>query len=553
MVTNRHYYFARLFFLCLACLQLAVFVQAQNRSAAKFDVVIYGAGSSGFTAAIQAARLGKKVALVEPSAHIGGMNVEGLGGTDIDNHAEFQNSIAVGGLALEFYRRIAIYYHRENEFEQMIRDKTKQTALWRFEPHVAEAVITKWLQEYPIRIYKNAGLRENSGVEKKGNCIRKIYLENQLVLEANMFIDATLDGDLMAAAGVSTTFGREANAKYNETHNGIRDNTEHAQFAVAVDPYIIPGDPSSGLIATIQPDSLGTPGEGDENIQAFCFRMCFTKDSDLKIPFTMPEGYKRSDYEIYLRYLKKGGKLYTPVVSIPNGKTDLGAWHDLSHNLYGMNKGYPVASYKRRAEILLQHRRFTQGLFYFLSNDKEVGELDPSLQKEWKQWGLAGDEFLDNEGWPRMFYVRDGRRLVADFVITENHIRKDNAQPLPHPVAVAFWPADLHSVRRIVKNGIAYNEGFVFGGDWWKPFSIPYDAIIPKKEECSNLLVPACPSSSHVAYGAIRIEFTFMELGQASAIAACLAINQHKTVQQLDYTILLQQLKKAGAKYSLDN
>ncbi|MFT4156241.1 FAD-dependent oxidoreductase [Parafilimonas sp.] len=539
--------------LCLFFIWISVASFGQNAQVEEFDVVVYGGGSAGFIAAIQAAKLGKKVALAEPSAHVGGMNVEGLGGTDIDNHAEFQNSTAVGGLALEFYRRIAACYHRQAEFEEMIKLKAKRPELWRFEPHIAEAVITKWLQEYPVHLYKNARLKEKGGVVKVRNRIRKICLENNVILGAHIFIDATPEGDLMAAAGVSTTFGRESNAKYNETKNGIQNGTRHAQFAVQVDPYVIPGDPQSGLIVTVQPDSLGTPGTGDENIQAYCFRMCLSRDTSKKIPFSMPQGYKRSDYEIYLRYLRKGGKLYVPVVSIPNGKTDLGAWHDLSHNLYGMNKEYPVASYKRRGEILQEHRRFTQGLFYFLSNDEEVGRLDAALQQEWKQWGLAADEFPDNNGWPRMFYVRDGRRLVSDFVITENYIRKDSRLALPHPVAVAFWPPDLHSVRRIVKNGYAYNEGAIFGGDWWKPFGIPYDAIVPKKEECANLLAPACPSASHVAYGSIRIEFTFMELGQASAVAACLAIDENKNVQDIKYSGLVQQLKAEGAKFSVVN
>lgn len=519
----------------------------QNGNTTKFDVVVYGGGSAGFIAAIQVARLGKSVALVDPSAHIGGMNVEGLGGTDIDNHPEFQNSGAVNGLALEFYRRIAVYYHREAAFDEMLRQKAKRPELWRFEPHAAQAVIDEWIREYPIRVFTKARLKEKRSVLKVQDQIERLFFENYLVLDGKVFIDATTEGDLMAASGVSTTFGREPNAKYGETKNGVRENTDHAQFAVQVDPYKIPGDPQSGLIATVQSDSLGTPGSGDENIQAFCFRMCLTRDKARQIPFSMPAGYRRSDYEIYLRYLKAGGKLYIPQAAIPNGKTDLGAWHDLSHNLYGMNRQYPVAAYRKRAAILKEHRRFTQGLFYFLANDKEVGDMDPGLQQEWKHWGLAADEFTDNAGWPRMFYVRDGRRLVSDFVLTENYIRKDSHLALPHPVAMAYWPPDLHSVRRIVRNGFAYNEGFVFGGDWWKPFGIPYEAIVPRKKECANLLVPACPSASHVAYGAIRIEFTFMELGQASAVAACRAIEEKCAVQDISRSDLLQQLQAAHA------
>ncbi|GAA4780073.1 FAD-dependent oxidoreductase [Olivibacter ginsenosidimutans] len=517
-----------------------------------YDIIVYSGSSAGFTAAIAAAKLGKKVALLEPGRHIGGMNVEGLGGTDIDNHAEFQNSGAVGGLALEFYRRIARYYHREEAFEALLARHDKQSGLWRFEPHVAQQVIDQWLSEYPIDIFYGAIIREQEGVIKKKGIIQEIRLTNGQAFQAKMFIDASLEGDLLAHAGVSTAIGREANRQYGEEHNGIRAETTHAQFLVQVDPYRMMGDSTSGLIATIQPEPLGTPGEADKHLQAYCFRMCLSKDKNNQLPFTKPADYRRSDYEIYLRYLKAGGKLYVPVVSIPNNKTDLGAWHDLSHNLYGMNLGYPEGDQQVRDSILHQHRNFTQGLFYFLAHDPEVGQLDSALQREWASWGLAKDEFTDNEGWPRQFYVRDGRRLVSDMVITENHIRKKNPLPLIHPVAIAFWPPDLHSVRRIVRKGYAYNEGFVFGGDWWRPFGIPYEALVPKAGECRNLLAPACPSSSHVAYGAIRIEFTFMELGQASGAAASLAIDGKHTVQQVPYEQLQALLLKEKAILALD-
>ncbi len=512
-----------------------------------YDIVIYGGGSAGFIAAIQAAKLGKQVALLEPSQHLGGMNIEGLGGTDIDNHAEFQNSLAVGGLALEFYRRIAKTYGRAHEFEDMVSKKAKRFDLWRFEPHIAQQVIDQWVAEYPIAVFYGARLKEKRGVEKAGNRIKRIHLDDGQSFVSKVFIDASIEGDLLFHAGVSTAVGRESNSQYGETNNGIRGETTHAQFAVKVDPYKVPNDPHSGLISTIVADELGTPGDGDNYIQAYCFRMCLTKDKENQIAFSKPESYDRNDYEIYLRYLRAGGKLYVPQVSIPNGKTDLGAWHDLSHNLYGMNRGYPEGGYALRDSILRYHRNFTQGLFYFLANDREVGQLDGALQKEWASWGLAKDEFLDNGGWPRQFYVRDGRRMVSDFVITEHHIRQLEPALLPHPVAMAFWPPDLHSVRRIVKDGYAYNEGFVFGGDWWRPFGIPYEAIVPKSSECTNLITASCPSSSHVAYGAIRIEFTFMALGQASAVAASLAIDGKKPVQDVPYVQLQKILLEEKA------
>ncbi|MFT4032602.1 MAG: FAD-dependent oxidoreductase [Siphonobacter sp.] len=508
-----------------------------------FDVIVYGATPAGITAAIQVARMGQRVALLEPSAHLGGIMVEGLGGTDIDNHTEFQNSPAVGGLALEFYRRVAKAYGKTAELEEVLQKRLKKSGLWRFEPHVAEQIIQQWVKEYPIQVFIKSRLSEKPGaVRKAGALIKQISLENGRSFRANVFIDATLEGDLLHAAGITTVIGREANAVYGETKNGIRALTNHAQFAVHVDPYCIPGQPTSGLIPTIQGELLGTPGAGDQHIQAYCFRMCLTKNPANRIPFEKPVGYQRETYEIYLRYLRAGGKLYTPVVSIPNGKTDLGAWHDLSHNLYGMNTDYPAGNYAVRKKILDEHRQFTQGLFYFLANDEEVGQLAPDLQKEWAGWGLAKDEFIDNEGWPRQFYVRDARRIVSDYVMTEHHVSKESPVEVKDPVAMAFWPPDVHSVRRIVKDGFAYNEGFVFGGNSWKPFGISYHALVPRPAECTNLLTPTCPSSSHIAFGAIRIEFTFMALGQACGTAAVLANQNQTSVQQVNVQQLQKQL-----------
>ena len=529
------------------CLWLAGYsVTAQNA----YDVVVYGGTAGGIAAAIQVAKSGKTVALVEPSGHLGGMSVEGLGGSDIDNHQAFRNSPAVGGLALEFYRRIAKVYGREAAFERMLAEKAKQPALWRFESSVAERVFNDWVNQYPrnLRVFlKHRLLETNAAVRKQGTTITTIQTENGASFRAKIFIDATIEGDLLARAGITTAVGREANRQYNETLNGIRAVTDHAQFAVRVNPYQNPADPRSGLIPAIQDEPLGAPGAGDKRLQAFCFRVCLTRDSANRISFTKPARYDRGQYEIYLRYLKAGGKLYRPQANLPGGKTDLGAWHDLSHNLYGMNTAYPEGNYATRNRIVSQHRTFTQGLFYFLSQDPEVGQLDADLQREWAAWGYAKDEFTDNGSFPRMFYVRDARRMVSEYVITEHHVKRRNPTPVEDPVGIAYWPTDVHSVRRIVRDGYAYNEGFVFGGDYWRPLPVSYRALVPKASECTNLLTPTCPSSSHIAYGAIRLEWTFMILGQAVGSAAVLAIEDRKTVQQIDYATLKQRLVAAGA------
>lgn len=539
-----------IFLTSYSCYCRVAFVSNETQAAnenLRFDVVIYGGTPAGLAAAIQVARMGKSVAIVEPASYLGGIMVNGLGGTDIDNHSNFQNSFAVGGIALEFYRKVAQYYGRLSEFDAKLKNHTKDASIWRFEPHVADEIIKAWLKEYPISIFLNTRLKEKPGaVRKKKTNIEQIETEGGTRFSAKVFIDASIEGDLLASAGVSTIWGRESNAQYGETKNGIQTENTHTPFKVKVDPYVVPGNPSSGLIATIQDETLGIPGEGDKSIQAYCFRMCLTKNANNRIAFAEPENYDRSQYEIYLRYLKAGGKLYTPSADIPNGKTDLGAWHDLSHNLYGYNRKYPEGNFATRQQVFDEHKSFTQGLFYFLANDAEVGLLDASLQNTWKQWGLCKDEFTDNGGWPRLFYVRDGRRMVSDYVITEHHSDRVNPASVDDPVAVAYWPPDLHSTRRIVKNGFAFNEGNVFGGNDWRPFGISYRALVSKKNECTNLLTPTCPSSSHVAYGAIRIEFTFMSLGQAAGLVAVLAIENKVGVQQVDYPLLKEKLLKTG-------
>lgn len=535
--------------LLLQTLMVVANSTAQVKPAKPYDVIIYGATPAGVCAAIQVARSGKSVALIEPTASVGGIMVNGLGGTDIDNHSDFHNSTAVSGIALEFYRKVAKHYGRLAEFDEKLKAGIKVPSIWRFEPHVADSIITNWLKEYHIPIQANTALSESAdAVKKTGTRITQIKTLNGKIYTARVFIDASLEGDLLAKAGISYTWGRESNSLYNETKNGIIRETTKAQFLVKVDPYKTPGDPNSGGIPTIQDEPFGIPGDEDRLLQAYCFRMCLTKDPKNQIAFSKPENYDRGQYEIYLRYLRAGGKLYVPDVSIPNGKTDLGAWHDLSHNLYGMNRGYANGNYATRKQIFDQHKTFTQGLFYFLTNDAEVGRLAPALQKAWQQWGLSKDEFTATQGWPAQFYVRDARRMVSDYVITQHHVSRTNPVAVADPVTLAYWPTDLHSVRRIVKDGYAYNEGYVFGGDEWRPFGISYRALVPKKTECTNLLTPTCVSSSHIAYGAIRIEFTYMNLGQACALAAVQAIDRHTSVQHVNYPQLKQKLLKAALK-----
>ncbi|WP_162340221.1 FAD-dependent oxidoreductase [Cyclobacterium salsum] len=499
------------------------------------DVCIYGNSSASILAAVQLKKRGREVVIVSPDKYVGGMTIEGLGGSDINNHGGFKNDSVIGGLTLEFYREVAQHYGI-TDFDSARADR--QT--WRFEPHVAKAIFDRWLKAYDIPVYTESGLRlAFDAVKKENGQITSFETVNGKTFRASFFIDASYEGDLLHYAGISTIVGREPNSLYGETKNGIRTTNTYRNFEVAVDPYVEPGNPESGLIHSIQDEILGEAGTGDQRIQAYCFRACLTKDPSNRVPFGKPENYHRDWYEIYLRYLDAGGTLYKPSYSIPNNKTDLGAWHDLSHNLYGMNHEYPEGDYQKRQEIYQYHLDFTRGLFWFLANDREVPE---NVRQEWSQWGTTKDEFTDNQGWPRMLYIRDGRRMQSDYVITEHHTRNDTSIFIEDPVAIAFWPPDVHHVRRIVRDGKAYNEGFVFGGDNWKPFPIPYRSLVPRESECTNLLTPTCLSASHIAYGAIRLEWTFMLLGEAVGIAADLCLEKQRTVQDLPYETLKNRL-----------
>jgi len=492
---------------------------------------IYGATGAGIAAAVQAARMGRHVILIEPTADIGGIMTQGLGSSDVNNHASFRNEAALGGIARQFYAAVGQAYGREGP-------------VYGYEPHVGEAIFRRWLDHPAITLVAGTGLREPipQAAEKQGTRLQALHLADGRRIAASCFIDASIEGDLLAAAGVRTVVGREANALHGETLNGIRGENTYRQFEVRVDPWNRPGDPSSGVLPTIQDEPLGEPGAGDHRIQAYCFRLCLTDDPANRIPFARPDGYDPAQYEIYRRYAAAGGRLWTPQARLPGRKTDLGSWHDLSANLYGMNHAYPEGSTGTRQRILAEHLAFTQGLCWFLAHDPA---LPSELRAEWSRWGTCRDEFTTSGGWPRQFYVRDARRMVSPHVITEHHLRVGSGVEDGDPVAVAYWPPDVHHVRRIVRDGAAYNEGFVFGGSIaWRPFGISYRALVPHPQECTNLLTPTCPSSTHVAYGAIRLEWTFMALGQACATAAVLALEHKTSVQEVDYgglqTALLQ-------------
>lgn len=527
------------------------------------DVVVYGDSPSAFIAAIELAESRHDVLLVSPVAHIGGMMVEGLGNQDVDSRSG--SGAPIGGLAAEFYLRVARAYTPGTTAPR-----------YNFEPKIAEAVIDAWLVEKSVRQLRGKRISEATGaVRVESGKITSFLLEDGTRVAGKVFIDGTVEGDLMAFSGVTYAWGREGNAKYGENTAGVINPSTKDQYNVNVDPYVVPGNPASGVITGVQNETVGVHGSGDDSAMGFCLRLPLTKNPANKIPITAPPGYQASDYELYRRFLAAGGTndwLDGPGAINSSTTTklfDLGSWHNLSGNLYGRNHAYPDGSYATRQQIYEYHRSFTQGLIYFLSNDPSV---PAAIRNEWSRWGLPADEFTDNGGWPRRLYVRCARRMISDYVITEADVRQNptgTVTPAPavaDPIGLSYWPVDLHSARTVIRAGSVYNEGAYFDLSNYRPFGIPYRSIIPKRTECTNLLVPSALSSSYAGYGAVRLEWTFMVLGQSAAIAAALALDGNIPVQDVSYDALkilmlarAQRLSLAsapptgGAEIILDN
>ena len=513
------------------------------------DIVIYGGNSAAISAAVQATRMGKSVIVVSPDRRLGGLTSNGLGWTDSGKKE------VVGGIAREFYHRVWRHYQSPEawEWQEMseygnrgqgspVVDGNRRT-MWIFEPKVAEDIFESWVRENNLEIARDERLDRNEGVELDKGRILSITCLSGNRYEGKVFLDCTYEGDLMAAAGVSYFVGREGNRRYGETFNGVQ--TAHAlknQFSKGIDPFIVHGDPASGLIARISNKIPRTDGSMDAKMQAYNFRLCLTQVEENRVSFPKPEGYDSRHYELLLRSLKKGSRhVFDKFDPIPNAKTDTNNYGGFSTDNIGMNYGYPDGSYQERQKIIDEHKRYQQGYFYFLCNDPRVPE-EVSLMM--KKWGLAKDEFVDNENWPLQLYVREARRMMSDFVMTEHEVN-GKRQSLK-PIGMGSYKMDSRHVQRYVtkdEKGRSYvlNEGD-FQVPVVDPYTISYDAIIPPLRQCSNLLVPVCLSASHVAFGSLRMEPVFMILGQSAATAAALAVDEDIPVQGVDYAELSKRL-----------
>ncbi len=425
--------------------------------------------------------------------------------------------------------------------------------MWVFEPHVAERLFEKFVKEYDIPVHRDRWLDRQQGVEKQSGRIVAITMLSGETYRGRVFIDATYEGDLMAAAGVGYHVGREANSVYGETLNGVQTrNARSHQFTNKISPYVVAGDASSGLLPRVHDEGPGREGEADHRLQAYNYRLCLTNDPGNRVAFIKPEGYDPLQYELLLRDLVAGSRhVFGKFDPAPNRKTDTNNHGSFSTDNIGMNYDYPEASYERRRAILKEHERYQRGYYYFLTHDPRV---PAEVQQRMRQWGLARDEFRDTNHWPHQIYVREARRMVSDFVMAEPYLR--GLKPTPRPVGMGSYNMDSHNVQRYVArdaDGSAYvrNEGDIQvnpGG----PYPISYGALIPKKTECENLLVPVAVSSSHIAYGSIRMEPVFMILGQSAATAAVFAIDGELAVQDVPYDKLKARLLADGQVLSFD-
>lgn len=553
---------------------LFISLTARSDEFVRTDIVIYGGTPAGISAAIQARKMGKDAVLIEPTRRIGGMTTGGLGATDIGEKQ------AIGGIARAFYTAVRDYYRNaenwtrqsEEEFNALRRAKvTRRTTdpdtMWVFEPHAALSILEKWEKDLKLDVVRGERLdRSPGGVVKNDGRIVSIRMESGRVFLGRVFLDCTYEGDLMSAAGVSYAVGREPNSQYSETISGIqRARTLNHQFLDGVDPYVRKGDPSSGLLPFVERDVDLPDGAGDGRVQAYCYRMCLTDDPGNRIPFKKPAGYDPLDYELLLRNFEapkddgrndpatvRGPWINTPM---PNRKTDTNNRTAFSTDFIGRADRWPEASYAEREEIAKAHLKYQQGLMWTLANDPRVPDR---IRNEVSRWGTCRDEFVGErgDGWQDQLYVREARRMVGEYVMTEHNCR--GTRRAERPVGLGAYGMDSHNVRRYVtKEGFVrnegniedYNENYPGSKKPWarlRPYPIDYGALVPKRSECRNLLVPVCISASHMAFGSIRMEPVFFVLGQSAGTAAAIATEDRCDVQDVDYPKLRRRLMADG-------
>lgn len=531
----------------------------QTPAAVEADVCVYGGTSAGVVAAIQAGRMGKSAMLLEPGRHLGGMTAGGLSAVDIGDPR------SVGGIAREYFTRLAAVYGKKLAWDRPFDGQGGGPATggaFAIEPHRAERLFNEMVREAKVAVYLQSPM---AAVTRQGRRLTAIRTEDGRLFSARVFLDATYEGDLMAAAGVSYTLEREGNAKYGETYNGIHYSDKYEPRLdhkkpgpngrtpsgqgvwdrdLPLDPFVVPGDPASGLLPLVQAGEPGKPGDPAPGVQAYCYRLCLTTAAD-RLPIAPPPDYDPRRYELVARFIAAcqaiGDEMdlrwFSKHDPLPNEKWDFNT-ATFGANLPGASWEWPEASYRRRAEIAKEHENYHRGLLHFLATDPRV---PAKVREDIRRFGLPRDEFTDNGGWPHQLYVREARRMVSDLVMTEHHTFGRLAAV--HPIALGSYGTDTHEIRRIVKDGVVAREGkTATGRGGAPPYGIGYGAIVPKAAECENLLVTCAVSASHTAYSSIRMEPVFMAIAQSAATAACLAIDDNVPLQQVDYDRLRKRL-----------
>jgi hypothetical protein len=500
---------------------------AVDAGLARYDVLVYGGTAAGVIAAVAAAREGARVVLLEPGQHVGGMVSGGLGWTD------FGNKAVIGGMSLEFFQRTGKKYNT--------------TIAWTFEPHVAETVYKELLSEAKVEVIFGQRLREKTGVDKSAAHLEAIHMESGAGYQAGVFIDATYEGDLSAQAKVSYTWGRESMSQYGESLGGVRAKTPLHQFGVTVSPY----DAAGQLLPLVQPGPKGDVGAADKKVQAYNFRLCLTDVAANRLPIPMPAGYDPARYTLLARLVaaetaQNGGT--PPTISqlmkpdrIANGKTDVNNNGAISTDYIGGSWDYPEGDYATRKRIWQEHIDYTQGFLYFLINDPQI---PAAVRADVGRFGLSKDEFVDTDHWPHQLYVRESRRMVGEFVMTQKDIQTDRTKP--DTIGMGSYNSDSHNVQRVpTADGAVENEGDMQVPV--TPYQIPYRVILPKRAEATNLLNPVTFSASHVAYSTLRMEPQYMIIGQAAGVAAKMAIDKSIDVQDVDVPALQDKLRATQA------
>lgn len=516
-----------------------------------YDIVIYGGTSGGVVAAVQAAKSGRSVVLVSPTQHLGGLTTSGLGWTDLGDDS------ILGGLSREFYHRIYQHYQDGAAWNWQSRasygnsgqggsafNATTQIASV-FEPKVAEAVFQAMIAEQNVPLITGR-LDLSAGVVRNGNRIDYIRLEDGREFAGRMFIDASYEGDLLPGAKVSFSAGREANATYGESYNGIQSaRATKNQLRDNIDPFVIQGNSASGLLPGVNAGPGGVDGQGDDRFQAYCFRMVLTDVAANRVSVARPSAYNDADYELVFRSIEAGQTSgFFKLDLMPNRKTDSNNSGGISTDYIGKNYGpgwnWATLNHDQRIALAKQHENWQRGLLWTLQNHPRV---PASIRNSYASWGLPADEFTDNGNWPWQIYVREARRMVSDYVMSQRNCSGEIVAP--DSIGLAAYSMDSHHVQRHVKDGFVKNEGDV-QMPVPNPYPVSYRSIVPKADECVNLLVPWSLSASHMAFGSIRMEPVFMILSQSAAIAADLAIDDNVGVQQVAYSKLRPALISAG-------